>query len=376
VLWLSRLLEMTAQGHKFDIIHAHEWSSVQVAQIASRVLNIPVVSTMHLCMSSLWDKDKPMELPDYVEGLLDEYRDRKQAEYDPLTDGQREELERQAVVQRAANDEVDSWISNQEGKLCVENGELILCSSAYCEIAEEYYHINSVFGKSPFMIPNGIDLKDWYPGAGDAARARQAHDKIGRRPIALFVGRIATMKGVSPLLKAVTDEDTGYQVVLVGEVNADIGKEEWHVTQWIRALEAKYPERLAWIGFQRDQELKDLYAAAECVIMPSITEPFGIVALESMAMGAPLISTSVDGLGEVVTEGDERFALVIPPNDSNAINQALRVMADEGECAYWRAQGLGRVKDPKFNWDEIADQTVGVYREITKASKQRDLKEA
>lgn len=368
VLWLSRIVEMITRGYQWDVIHAHEWSSVQVAQRVAAALDLPIVSTMHLCMSSLWDKDKPMDpLPKNVEELLDEYRVDKWSKDPPPTDDQKKELERQAIVQKAANDEVDLWIRNQEGKLNVETEELILCSHAYCDVSDAYFHIHSVFGKSPFMIPNGIDLEGWHPEAGDAARARQAHDKIGWRPIALFVGRIATMKGIEYLLQAVTDEDTGYQVVLAGEVNADIGGEDWYVTQWIRALEKKYPSRIAWVGFQRDQDLKDLYAAAECVIMPSTTEPFGIVGEEAMAMEKPLVSTDVDGLGELVREGDEEFALIIPPRDSQAINDALRKMRIKSNREHWQTQGLKRVADPKFRWFNISGQTLEIYRQVVEA---------
>lgn len=369
VLWMSRLLEMVHSGYRWDVLHANEWSSMQVAQIASRVLGIPIVSTMHLCLTSLWDLDKPMKVPRRTKKLLTEYREAQTPEnVEPLTKKQRKEFREISVVQKAANFEADLWISNQEGKLCVETEELILCSHAYCEIAETYFHINSILGKSPFMIPNGIDLGAWHPGAGDAYRARETHDKIGWRPIALFAGRIATMKGISYLLQAVTDEDTGYQIVLAGDVNADIGEEDWYVTQWIRALEAKYPNRLAWVGFQHDQELKDLYAAAECAIVPSITDPYNIVLDELWGSGVPAIATDVDGMGERVRDEEgEEYALIIPPRDSKAIRKALHEMKDEKVRDHWRAQGLKRVQDPRFNWDQIAEQVTEVYRQTIRA---------
>jgi len=376
VMWLSRLLEMVNSGYKWDVIHAHEWSSLQVAQMASRVLELPIVGTMHLCMRSLWDLDKPMKLPKRTKVLLKEYQEslvKKEAK--PLTRNQKKKIRESIIVQEAAGLECDAWTANQEGKLNIETHELILCSHAYCEMSEKYYKINSMWQKSPFMIPNGIDCGDWHPGAGDARRARETHDKIGWRPIALFVGRIATMKGIEYILQAVSDEDTGYQVVIAGEVNADVGGEDWYVTQWIRALEKKYPKRLAWLGFQRDQELQDLYAAAQCVIMPSTTEPFGIVAFEAMAMGTPLIATTMNGLGEIVSDGKTDYAMIIPPRDSKAIASALRWFLDNetGQQIY-SGLGLKRVKDPRFDWNNIAAQTVEVYRQTSEAWNARNTR--
>lgn len=327
---LRRLLQMVAEGYRWDVIHAHEWSSVQVAQAAREVLGIPIVSTMHLCMGALRRYDRPMD-------------------WEPTAE--------------PSWSEMDLWIENQEGKLLVENQELILCSDAYVRIAGEQYPLD-VIGKQAHRIYNGIDLEEWHPGAGDGDRARREH-ALEDRPIALFVGRIATMKGIEYLLEAVAAKDTGYQVVIAGEVNADTGAEDWNVTKRLRHLTARYPERLRWVGFQRDQALKDLYAAADCVLMPSTHEPFGIVALEAMAMGVPLIATGVDGLGEIVTEasGDasvRSFALIIKSRDPEAIILALRDMGSPIFRRSLREQGLARVR--QFNWDAIAEQTLGVYR--------------
>jgi glycosyltransferase involved in cell wall biosynthesis len=318
---LGRLLEMNRAGMEWDVIHAHEWSSWQVAQLAQQAFDLPIVSTMHLCMSALRTRDLPMDW----------------------------------VPRDQSWSELDVWIANQEGKLCIENDELILCSDSYCQIASQEYGLG-VICKEPHLIPNGIDLDDWHPGSGYGERARREH-ALENRPVALFVGRIATMKGIEYLLEAVEREDTGYQVVIAGEVNADVGGEDWHVTQKLRYLQNRYPERLRWLGFQRDQELKDLYSAARVVVMPSTHEPFGIVALEAMAMGVPLITTGVDGLSDVV---DDECSLRIRPRSSKAIITALHDLKDAGNRGDLQNAGIERVK--QFNWDSIAEQTLGVYR--------------
>lgn len=350
VLWLARLVEMVRKGYEWDVIHAHEWSSWQVAQQASLALDLPIVATMHLCMTSLWDTDTALGPPDWL--VESEEPKEPKAPKEP----------------EAPPREVDSWMGNQEGKLVCEGHELILCSQAYCDLVEAYFYVESFWGKTPHLIPNGIDAADWYPGAGDRRRARRDHPAIGWRPIALFVGRIATMKGIEYLLQAVERSDTGYQVVIAGEVNADVGKEEWYVTRWIRALIERYPARLAWVGFQRDEALRDLYEAADVVVMPSTCEPSGIVGVEAMASGTPLIATAVEGLGELVREGDEPFAYVIPARDSAAISEALTTLRNDRTLhANLRQAGLARVRDLKFDWNSIARQTVEVYRQTVEA---------
>jgi len=322
---MRTMLALIAEGHRWDVIHAHEWSSVQVAQTIRDALKIPIVSTMHLCMKALRVYDRPM--------------------------GWKQEGEE-------TWDEMDLWVYNQEGKLLIENSELILCSEAYVRIAKETYPL-SVVGKEPNMIYNGISLEEWYPGAGNKELAREKHQVKTFRPVALFVGRIATMKGIEYLLKAINDRDVDWQIVIAGEVNADTGAEDWYVTKALRRAERQFPERVRWIGFQRDQDLKDMYELADAVIMPSTHEPFGIVALEAMAMGTPLIATDKDGLGEIVRSNDETFAEIIPARSSDAVNAALVKLRPEKARADLRARGLRRARD--FGWTEIAERTVGVY---------------
>jgi glycosyltransferase involved in cell wall biosynthesis len=258
----------------------------------------------------------------------------------------------------AAWGEADRYMVQQEGNLVCDPQDLILCSGAYIKIIRDTFMTD----RPIHIIYNGINTDEWNPGAGDPDRARADH-LLSDRPVALYVGRIATMKGIVHLLDALEAEDPGWTVVLAGEVNANTEKarEGWEVTKRIRALEAAHPERLRWVGFHHGQALRDLYAVADAVVMPSIHEPFGIVALEAMAMGTPLLATEVDGLGEIVCDGDGgEFALIIPPWSPVAILQGLRMMKDPEVRAKLTGLGLERVLD--FTWEEASDRTVAVYR--------------
>lgn len=338
---LTRLIAEKGAGH-WDIIHQHEWTSVQLARMARRALGLPLVGTMHLCLSYLALLENPQTNP---------------GEW-----GQ-----------------ADQYMFQQEGHLVCDPDEFILCSDAYVQMARRHFLVE----RPIHMIHNGICTDEWHPKAGEGDRARFDHaldfvDGVptSRRLMALYVGRVAEMKGITFLLDALEARDPGWQVVVAGEVNAndDRSKEEWEVTQRIRRLQRVHPERFRWVGFQHGQALRDLYAAADCVLMPSTHEPFGIVALESMAMGAPLISTEVDGLGEIVTDGDGgEYALIIQPRSPGEILAALQMMHRKEVRAELRDLGLRRVRD--FTWDAAADATLEVYERAIAHGSARAMEE-
>jgi len=324
---LARLL---AEGKRWDVVHVHEWNSVEMGRMVRDALNIPMIGTMHLCLTKLamYPELCPTDNPDMVN---------------------------------------EEWIYmlQQEAHLIVDTDELILCSEAYEKTARELFMTR----RPVHVVYNGIRTDEWKPGAGAPLRARAKHN-LPPKDICLFVGRIADMKGVRPLLQAIEDiayglvPDPGYCFVLCGEVNADTDEQadSWEVTKQLKHLETFAPSLLRWVKFQHGQDLLDLYECAAVGMMPSVHEPFGIVALEHMAMGTPLIATEVDGLAEIVAdgEGDENeYALIIPPGSPGAIVAALEQLKKKEHRETLREQGLRRVRD--FDWFEIAEQTVGVY---------------
>jgi 1,4-alpha-glucan branching enzyme len=327
---LKTVLRLYAEGKRWDVVHVHEWNSLQVARAVRDALDLPLVGTMHLCLTKL--------------AMMDECP----------TDSAKKEKD-------GPTPEDSVYLMNQEGRLIVESDRTILCSQAYAEMAREIFLTDREFD----VIYNGIRTDEWCPGAGDPDRAAEKHDLNGR-PVALFVGRIADMKGIRPLLEAIEDGDTGYQVVLAGEVNANSeeDRESWDVTKWIRRIVEEHPDRLRWIGFQFDQDLLDLYSAAEICLMPSVHEPFGIVALEAMAMGVPLITTEVDGLGEIVKDEDgTEYTLIINPNSAEQLGTAMALLRRNPEARNeLRELGLSRARD--FDWHVAADKTVAVYRSL------------
>jgi glycosyltransferase involved in cell wall biosynthesis len=244
----------------------------------------------------------------------------------------------------------------QEGRLVYEPDEFIVCSEAYRKLIRDLFMTE----RSINMIYNGIRTDEWNSGAGNSFRAKHRHG-LYERPIALFVGRIAEQKGIVPILDAVEDHDNGYQVVLSGEVNAATAtaRDEWSVTKRIKKLCEAYPERIKWVGFNHGQDLFDLYSAAAVALMPSLHEPFGIAALEAMAMGAPLIATESDGLGEIVRDREQEYALIIEPHQ---ISEALEYLKNESRKKELIDLGLQRARE--FTWSEASKKTLAIYRSL------------
>lgn len=319
---LSRLL---AAGKRWDIVHGHEWSSVQLSRAVRDALGIPLVNTIHLCMTVL----------------------------SGFSGAPGQQL-----------NSSDLYMLQQEMHLVNDPEKLIVCSHAYRRLIEKYFFTDRCVN----VIYNGINLDEWNIDNVDTSAFRGKYN-IPNRPIALFVGRIAEQKGIRPLLSMIEQYDTGYCVVLCGEVNAatELQKEGWDVTKKIRQLEDSMPDRIRWVGFQHGKDLRDIYASAAVGLMPSIHEPFGIAALEHMAMGVPLIATEVDGLREIVNDNrGKEYAMIIPSNDTYSLVRALSYLEDKDRRSKLISLGLSRVQD--FNWDVIADQTVNVYRSALNGS--------
>jgi glycosyltransferase involved in cell wall biosynthesis len=321
---LKTAMKLIADGKRWDIVHVHEWNSFQVAKIISEALHIPLVGTMHLCITKL--------------SMIEALKGSEKEIYPPPED--------------------NIYLMQMEGHLVTQVDELILCSNAYKKMAKEVFLTDREIN----VIYNGIDINEWYPEAGNRDRAIKKFN-LPDKPIALYVGRIADMKGIRPILDLASTIKLDYLIVLVGEVNANSeeDKENWEVTKRIRDLEKRFPERIKWLGFQQDSDLKDLYSSATIGLMPSIHEPFGIVALEFMAMGIPLITTEVDGLKEIVSDKDgNEYSLIIRPNSIYDLEEAMATLKDETSRKELKELGLKRAKD--FNWNRITEETIGVYK--------------
>ncbi|MFC8084110.1 glycogen synthase [Streptomyces sp. NPDC057340] len=217
------------------------------------------------------------------------------------------------------------------------------------------------------VVHNGIDSRLYRPDHGTDALDRIGLDRS--RPYVLFVGRITRQKGVPHLLRAVRDIDPAAQVVLCAGA-----PDTPEIDQEFRGLFAELSrtrEGVHWIPRMLPRpEVVQLLTHAAVFVCPSVYEPLGIVNLEAMACGTPVVASRVGGIPEVVADGET--GVLVPREgvgdaDFEAgLARALdSVLADPDAARRMGEAGRARAV-AEFGWDAIARRTVRLYEEILK----------
>ncbi|MHB1434883.1 MAG: glycosyltransferase family 4 protein [Thermoplasmata archaeon] len=206
------------------------------------------------------------------------------------------------------------------------------------------------------VIPPGRSPLPPPPGSPDAFRRHLGFDG----PFFLFVGRLASNKGLPELVDAferVGRADPALRLVLVGE---DGGMGPW-LTQ--RISEQGLGARVRWTGYLADESL--LAAAmgeAEALVLPSEYEAFGLVLLEALAQGTPVIASRVGGIPEFIES--ERSGLLVPPGDVAALAAAMeRIRAEPARARQWGRYGREEVV-PRYTWEACADRLDALFKEV------------
>lgn len=293
-------------GDPCDIIHAHDWLAAYAAESLRLATHLPLVATIHATEV----------------GRNNGIRTQQQA-----------------------------YISGVEWWLTYQAQRVICCSHYMLD------HVHAVFGTPTDkmrVVYNGVDPSRFEvrPPPGFRDRFAAPDEKI-----ALFVGRLVREKGVHVLVEAapkVLHYHPRTKFVVVG-----LGDSSMHRR---RAAELGLDHAFYFVGFLPDDELPMLYKVADVAVFPSLSEPFGIVALEAMAAGTPLVVSDVGGLREIVRHGENGFRCY-PDNPDSLGTQILHVLldpADAGACA----RRAGEDVRQRFGWAALADQTAGIYEEV------------
>jgi len=213
------------------------------------------------------------------------------------------------------------------------------------------------------VIPPGVDICHFYPIPKDEAR-----QFIGIAPdqqMVLFVGRIEPLKGVDTLIRAMSClkfQEVGHPVYLAiigGEPDADPDKMTAEMARLQKLCDdLAMGQTVIFLGKRAQDTLPYYYSAADVLVMPSFYESFGMVALEAMACGTPVVASQVGGLAFLVRDGETGFT--VPEGDPAALCDKLTLLLNDhdlrarmGQCAAEYAQG--------YDWDRIAAQMVDVY---------------
>jgi glycogen(starch) synthase len=298
--------EALAQDHSYDLVHGHDWLVCKAAAELADRLEIPYVTTIH---------------------ATEHGRHQGWVEKPP-----------QSHIHA-----VERWMARRADAV-------IVCS---------YYmrgHVADIFDIDEgrvAVIPNGVDPSELRP-TGDLGALRSEfaapHEKL-----VLLVGRLVYEKGFQLALDALPNVIR--QVGNVRFLVAGSGTHEEELkSQAARLGLSEHGTFLGWIG---DDVLHSLYRIADLCVVPSIYEPFGLVALEAMASGCPCIVADTGGLCEVVPVG-ERVGLRFNGGDAEHLGVMIeRLLVDESLRDRLVTEASEHVL--RFDWDDIAARTRGIY---------------
>jgi len=213
------------------------------------------------------------------------------------------------------------------------------------------------------IIPPGVDVSRFYPISADEAK-----EFIGAPPcehMLLYVGRIEPLKGIDTLIKALAlMRQNGVYVclsVIGGEMENGAEDVNAEMTR-LKSMreEAGVNDLVTFLGQRSQDTLPYYYSAAEAVVVPSFYESFGMVALEAMACGRPVVASQVGGLAFLVQDGITGFT--VPVDDPQALAERLTELIQDVELKQrMGAQAAAIAHD--FGWERIAAQILALYED-------------
>jgi starch synthase len=314
-------LSMTAAVAGADVVHSHTWYANLAGHLAATLYDIPHVLTVH--------------------------------SLEPLRPWKAEQL--------GGGYALSTWcervaIESADAVIAVSSGMRADVLATYPSLAAGRVHV----------IRNGIDTDEYAPDPGTDVLEQYNIDP--GRPTVVYVGRVTRQKGLPVLLRAAELLEPEVQIVLcAGQADtAELGAEVTGLVGHLRHSRSG----MVWLdGMLPKREVIQILSHATVFACPSLYEPLGIVNLEAMACGTPVIGSRVGGIPEVVL--DAQTGLLVPPGDYVLLAEALTSLLSDPARA--RAMGeLGREHvAAEFSWASIAGQTAALYTSLTEGRQRR-----
>lgn len=251
------------------------------------------------------------------------------------------------LMPRSLSRGVARWMARSQ---CGRADAIVVPSSALERVLREYG-----VGAPLRIIPTGLDLTEWVGGDGPRFRAR--HGIPPGRPLMLYVGRIAFEKNLPFLLEVldrVRRERPDVLLVLAGQ-----GPAVPDLSRRVRQLDLE--RNVLFVGYlDRDGALQDCYAAADVFVFASRTETQGLVVLEAMAQGVPVVSTAILGTKEILDGG--RGALVSEEDADEFAGHVLSLLLDRGRRDHLGAEAACWAR--RWSSQAMAERMLELYADV------------
>jgi D-inositol-3-phosphate glycosyltransferase len=218
------------------------------------------------------------------------------------------------------------------------------------------------------VIPPGVDVSHFYSIPADEAKC--AIGVPEDEQMLLFVGRIEPLKGVDTLIRAiahmrttgVTNRYPHYLAIIGGDPNARTRRMNTEMARLQKlSRELGLQDLVVFLGKRSQSSLPYYYSAADVLIMPSHYESFGMVALEAMACGTPVVASQVGGLAFLIQDGVTGF--VLPDGDHLALSERLTQLISQPDLRQRLGeQAAAYAQD--YSWDKIASRIFDLYNEV------------
>ena len=293
----------------YDALHTHYWLSGWVGQRLSQDWHIPHVTTFH---------------------TLSEIKSRAHIGTDEATSR-----------------------SVTEGQVAEGADRIIVSTSHERDALKQLYAVSQ---ENVRVVSGGVDLSLFQPGNQQAAKTKLG---VGGSQTLLYVGRLDPIKGVEVLIHTVSQITTSrnIEVLIVGGHSSD--PEYQRLSEIARELAIL--DRIDFVGAQNHDLLPTYYQAADICVVPSYYESFGLVALEAMACGTPVVASRVPGLQTIVR--DNRSGYIVPWHCPDAFADRLEILLSNDalrECMGSNAREIAM----SMSWDRSAQEVANVYSEL------------
>jgi D-inositol-3-phosphate glycosyltransferase len=308
------------KGITYDLIHSHYWMSGIAAIELKKEWHVPIIQMFHTLVQM---KNRIARTPSEIEG---KYR----------LDG--------------------------EMKVIAHADKIIAATQAEKSQLEFLY---SAHNSDITIVPPGVDTSRFYPIPKD--EAKEVIDVPSESRLILFVGRIEPLKGIDNLISALgvihqrreSDCCILRLAIIGGEPNAvpeEMNAEMAHLQEMVEELGIE--NFVVFLGKRDQKMLPYYYSAAEVVVMPSYYESFGMVALEAMACGTPVVASQIGGLAFLVQDGETGY--VVPGNDINLLaDRLIKIIKDTNLQAKLGRQSSAYAKN--YDWTIISKKISEEY---------------